>query len=153
MNIYIYIYIYIIRQEFIIPLLCILLPLSWYSFPVWKEDYGRNLKLYPDVHYTRVARNFEICRNHLKLLGARKIIWSRIHTEDLQIFGATTRNLVAASWRSANVATTHELPVVMLEHGKIIFEENKFLSSLIFMCVISVVCVTNKKGSVVKQHN
>jgi len=38
--------------------------------------------------------------NYLKILGARGVTWSKFHTKDAQILGATQRNLVAsATWR------------------------------------------------------
>jgi hypothetical protein len=44
--------------------------------------------------------NLESCRNHLKILSAKRVTWSKFHAEDPQILGATVQNLAAlAIWR------------------------------------------------------
>jgi len=42
------------------------------------------------VYYTR-----RIQISHLKIVGTRRVIWSKLHTEDQQILGATIQNSVA----------------------------------------------------------
>jgi len=38
---------------------------------------------------------FQKSRNHIKILDSRRVTWSKIHTKDTQISGATTYNLAA----------------------------------------------------------
>jgi hypothetical protein len=45
--------------------------------------------------YDRGAQIFQKSRSHLKILGARRVTWSKFRTEDPQILGATVQNLVA----------------------------------------------------------
>jgi hypothetical protein len=43
---------------------------------------------------------FQKSSSHLKILGARNVTWSKFHTDDPQILGATVQNLVVrATWR------------------------------------------------------
>lgn len=49
------------------------------------------------VSYSRATQIFQKPGSHLKMLGARRVTWSRFHTEDVQILGATIQNVVA--WR------------------------------------------------------
>jgi hypothetical protein len=49
--------------------------------------------------YTWGANIFHRCRSHLKIPGTRWVAWSKFHTEDPEILGATMLNLVAqATW-------------------------------------------------------
>jgi Leu/Phe-tRNA-protein transferase len=50
-----------------------------------------------NIEYTRVAQIFQKSRNHLKILGARRVTRNKFHTEVPQILGATTQNLVKAT--------------------------------------------------------
>jgi hypothetical protein len=61
----------------------------------------------PQIHVlgraaTSIGRDAHMAqksRNHLKILGARSVAWSKFHTEGPQILGATVKNLVArATW-------------------------------------------------------
>jgi len=49
------------------------------------------LKLYS--HY-RMHTHFPKSESFLKILSARKMTWSKFHTKDLPLFGATVQNLV-----------------------------------------------------------
>ena len=47
-----------------------------------------------------VHKFFKKSRSHLKIIGARNVIWNKFHNEDTQMLGATVQNLVAtATWR------------------------------------------------------
>jgi len=51
------------------------------------------------LHYTKGAQIFQKSRSHLKILGARRVIWSKFHTEDPQILGVIVEKVVArATW-------------------------------------------------------
>jgi len=45
-----------------------------------------------DIAITRDAQSFQKDRSHLKFQGARRVMLSKVHTEDTQILGATTKN-------------------------------------------------------------
>jgi hypothetical protein len=50
--------------------------------------------------YIRGAQIFKKSRNHVKLLGARRVIWSKFHNEGPHILCATEQKLFArAIWR------------------------------------------------------
>jgi hypothetical protein len=40
---------------------------------------------------------FQQCSSHLKILGARMVLCSKFHAEDLQILGSTKQDLVATA--------------------------------------------------------
>jgi hypothetical protein len=45
-------------------------------------------------------QNFQKPSSHLKTLGARRVIWSKLHNEQLHILGATLQNFVTqATWK------------------------------------------------------
>jgi hypothetical protein len=47
----------------------------------------------------RSAQIFQKSRSYLKILGARRVTWSKFHSEEPQILGAMVQNLVAwATW-------------------------------------------------------
>ena len=67
-----------------------------------------NGRLHLGVHkvsfFYRGAQIFRKSRSHLKILGARRVIWSKLHREDPQILGATVQNVVAkATWHAGSV--------------------------------------------------
>ena len=41
--------------------------------------------------YSRSAQIFRKPSSHVKILGARRMTWSRYHKEELQVFGATVK--------------------------------------------------------------
>jgi hypothetical protein len=47
------------------------------------------------IPYGRGGQIFQSLRRHLKILGARRVTWSKCHTEDSTTFRATLQNLVA----------------------------------------------------------
>jgi len=51
-----------------------------------------HLKINMQLHFTRAAEIFQKCRYHLKILGARRVTWSRFGTEDVQILGTAVQN-------------------------------------------------------------
>jgi hypothetical protein len=76
--------------------------LSLFSFhgeePVFYIYIKQPVKLYTQA---RGCTNFpKKSTIHLKILSARRVAWSKFHTEDPQIIGATLQNLVArATWQ------------------------------------------------------
>ena len=50
-------------------------------------------------------------RSYLKILGARRVTWSRLHTEYLQILSAMVRNLVARNFCNPGHAIVPSWPV------------------------------------------
>jgi hypothetical protein len=54
--------------------------------------------------YTRGAQISCKCRNQLKIPGARRVTWTRLRTQNLQMLGATIPSSVTqASWRTVLV--------------------------------------------------
>ena len=43
----------------------------------------------------KLSQIFQKSSSHLKILGARKVAWSKFHTTDPQVLGANVQNLVA----------------------------------------------------------
>jgi len=50
--------------------------------------------MYIDLMESRGAQIFHKFGSHLKILGARRVTWSKFQTEEPQILGAPTQNLV-----------------------------------------------------------
>ena len=51
--------------------------------------------MYIDLMDSRGVQIFQKFGSHLKILGVRWVTWSKFHTKQPQILGATTQNLVA----------------------------------------------------------
>jgi len=54
-----------------------------------------HLKVNMPINFTRVAQIFQKCRYYLKILGARRMIWSSFSTEDAQILRTAVQNRFA----------------------------------------------------------
>ena len=50
--------------------------------------------MYIDLMESRGAQIFQKFGSHLKILGVRWVTWSKFHTTEPQILGATTQNFV-----------------------------------------------------------
>jgi len=55
------------------------------------------LKLYIQFRFVRGKQKFQKPSSHFKILGARTVKRSQLHTEGLQILGGTEQNLVVVA--------------------------------------------------------
>jgi hypothetical protein len=46
---------------------------------------------------------FKKSKSHFKILGSRRVTWSKFHIQDPEILGATVRNVVVTAWHLAFV--------------------------------------------------
>ena len=51
--------------------------------------------LRPTMVYTSVTQVYQKSRTQLKMLGARRVTWNKLYTQEPQVLGATLQNLVA----------------------------------------------------------
>jgi hypothetical protein len=62
-------------------------------------------------HVAGLHKFFQKPGEHLKMLGARRVIWSRFHCEDPPILGTTVQNIVA--WRLCCIGFVHVSSAVL----------------------------------------
>jgi hypothetical protein len=64
------------------------------------------------------AKLFQKSRNHLKILGGRRLTRSKFHTEDSQILGTIIQDLVTtATWHPAFVHPGLNVPTCHIKNG------------------------------------
>jgi hypothetical protein len=90
---------------------------------------SRNVNMSPQ---NRGPQIFQKSTSHLKILGARKVTWSKCNTEDLERSGANVENLLArATWRPEFV---HPCPKLLLFFNYVF---HGILLQIIFPCFVS----------------
>ena len=69
--------------------------------------------------HSRYAHIFQKSKSHLKILGARRVTWSKFHTEDPQILGATILTYLLTPWsrvlleKLPGFAANQEIPRIL----------------------------------------
>jgi hypothetical protein len=77
-----------------------------YTVQIWDCQFSRDVFMFSwrgllsfCTVWCRGPQIFQKSRSHLKIPGARTVAWSKFHTHDPQILGATIQNLVTmATW-------------------------------------------------------
>jgi hypothetical protein len=74
------------------------------------HNYNAIIKVTRSYFVNQGSSIFQKCSSHSKILGARKVTWSKFHIADPQIFYATIQNLVAwATWQPGFVHPCNRL--------------------------------------------
>lgn len=62
----------------------------WYNLPSKQIQFSS---------YAGAQQNFQKFMSHINIQGARRVTWNKLHTEDTEILGATSQNLVVTATR------------------------------------------------------
>ena len=81
-------------------------------------------------------------RSHLKILGAKMVTWSKFHTEEPKMLGATAQNLVVrVTWRPGFVYPCSRL----LKISKIVFSRKGFSTKNLCAFLICLMCCNRNR--------